>query len=200
MLVLGLDIALTNVGWVVVKTGGAKPVLMNAGVIHTEKLETGEKMSGTIDGMERSKRIFKELEYVIRTSRPNIIVVESMSWPRNASSATKMALAWGACSGAIEAVEFGAEKRWRPPVIEVGPQAIKLAMAGERSATKEAVEKGAKFLLSDPKLAEEIVSRVKPASRREHCWDALGAVLTSLGTQKYQLLAAGHRSASSQED
>lgn len=197
MLVLGLDIAMTNIGWVVAKTGGAHPVLMNAGVIHTEKLESGEKMSGTIDGMERSKKIYRELEYVIRTSRPNIIVVESMSWPRNASSATKMALAWGACSGAIEAVEFGDAEKWRPPVIEVGPQAIKLAMANDRSATKLQVENGVKFLISDPKHAEEIVSRVKPASRREHCWDALGAVLTSLKTQKYQLLAAGHRSASS---
>lgn len=199
MLVLGLDVSFTHVGWAVVRAGGKAPVLMNAGVVNTKKRESGEKLSDTIDNLERSRKIYKEIEYVIRTSRPNLIVVESMSWPRNASSSLKMALGWGAVAGAIESVEFGSERRWRPPVIEVGPQAIKLKMAGDKSATKLQVENGVKFLLSDPKLAEEIVSRVKPASHREHCWDALGAVLTSFGTQKFQLLSAGFRSASSQE-
>ena len=113
----------------------------------------------------------------------DLVVVEAMSWPRNASSAIKMAMVWGTLAPMLV----------RYPLIEVGPQEIKIATAKSRSATKEQVEAGVKAnALLDPQMAIEILdSSISKRALKEHCWDAMGAVYAAMQTQKYGLIRAG---------
>lgn len=189
MIVLGLDVSMTATGWVVVKldNGTDAPTLLAAGCIPTEKLEGGEDVSNTVDSMRRAAKIHDALQHAVFSKQHyqgkiDLVVVEAMSWPRNAGAAIKMAMAWGAIAPLVSSY----------PIIEVLPQALKLAVAGSKSATKAEVEAGVKKWLP----AEGITlleASVSKRAQREHPWDALGAILASLRTEKYRLLRAGMR-------
>jgi len=200
VIVLGLDISMTSTGWVLVEVLPNNALcLRECGVSMTEKNETGEVVSSTLDSLRRAAKLREDIEghffYERETSSGtrveaaiDLVVVESMSWPRNAASAIKMAMAWGALCGLAKL-----------PLIEVGPQAIKLELGGKKSATKREVEEGVKKRIS-LLSAETLEASIHPKSLREHCWDALGAILTAQKTQKYQLVRAGHLAASRQHD
>jgi len=184
MLVLGLDISMVNTGWVTaVSDSDGRLFIKDCGVIQTEKLETGEDVSNTVDSMRRAAKVHDVLEKVCLSQKPTIVCVEAMSWPRNAASAIKMAMAWGAIAPLI----IGR------PLIEVGPQEIKKVLTGSRSATKKEVEEAVKKRLthsstSVPLLEQKIPKKVL----REHCWDALGAILASQKTESWKLIQAGY--------
>lgn len=185
MNLIGLDVAFRNTGVVSVHIGEDNEVLLNSCfVIETEKNGTSEKVSSTIDNVRRAQKIYSQLKESIEETNPHAVVVEAMSWPRNAASALKMAMAWGAIAPLLEGL----------PIIEVNPQTIKLLAAGSRSATKEQVQKGVLNLLPSSAWAREVIeTHVQKAPLREHCYDALGAVLAAQRTEKYQLLRAGLR-------
>ena len=68
--------------------------------------------------------------------------------------------------------------------------ALKMAVSGKKTASKEEVASGVRSLMP---LATSRVLRefVQKASLQEHCWDALGAILASMKTEKFRLLKAG---------
>lgn len=201
MIVLGLDISMTSTGWARVEILPNEALaLRECGVCVTEKLASGEAVSNTLDSLRRARKLQQEIESqffrqedlgdpeIKLTRSVDLVVVEGMSWPRNAASAIKMALAWGALCSLVDL-----------PFIEVAPQAIKLSMAGKKSATKAEVESGVRLKISQLS-AETLEASIHPKSLREHCWDALGAILTAQKTQKYQLLRAGFLAASQRRD
>lgn len=182
MHVVGLDISFRSTGVVSASIGEDNSILLSSCfVIETEKNSTSEKVSNTVDNLRRAQKIYKEMQEFLSEAKPDIIVVESQSWPRNASSALKMALAWGAIAPLLEGI----------PLIEVGPQDIKLLAAGSRSASKQDVQRGVLNLVPSSQWVKQVVaSQVPKASLQEHCYDALGAVLAAQRTEKYQLLRA----------
>ncbi|TXH57453.1 MAG: hypothetical protein E6Q97_04430 [Desulfurellales bacterium] len=185
MHLIGLDIAFVNTGVVSVHVDENNQVLLNSCyVIETEKNQTSEKVSSTLDNVRRAQIIHEGLRETLDEVRPVAVIVESMSWPRNAASAIKMAMAWGAIAPLLK----------NYPVIEVSPQDIKLLATGKRSATKQEVERGVLNLLPSSAWARDVVeTHVQKASLREHCYDALGAVLAAQRTEKYRLLRAARR-------
>lgn len=187
MRILSLDVSMTSTGWVVVQQGEGPAnrgvlTLEDCGVIQTEKLETREVVSTTVDSMRRAVKINNTLRDAMGSQKFDIVVVEAMSWPRNAGTAIKMAMAWGAIAPLIRDY----------PLIEVGPQALKLAAAGSKSATKKEVEAGVRLQI--PATSSELLETLIPKQAlREHCWDALGAVLAAQKTEKWALLQAGRQ-------
>jgi Holliday junction resolvasome RuvABC endonuclease subunit len=183
MIVLGLDVSMTNTGWVVAVCDSDNRLFLKAcGVIQTEKLATKEKVSNTVDTLRRAAHIHDELETVCSKHNPVLICAESMSWPRNAGSAIKMSAAWGAISPLL----------MKHPLIEVGPQAIKKVLTGSRSATKEEVEQAAKQRLAHSHQSIPLLESSVKKALREHCWDALGSVLASQETERWKLIQAGY--------
>lgn len=185
MHVVGLDISFRSTGVVSASIGEDDSVtLSSCFVIETEKNSTSEKVSSTVDNLRRSQKIYAEMYEFLSEAKPDLVVVESQSWPRNASSALKMALAWGAIAPLLVDI----------PIIEVGPQDIKLCTAGVRSACKEDVRRGVLSSVPSAQWVQEVVAaQVPKASLQEHCYDALGAVLAARKTEKYQLLRAAQK-------
>lgn len=183
MLILSLDVSMTATGWVIVERGeapGDVPTLLDCGVIQTEKMATKENVSTTADSMRRAVKINNTLRDAMGSQKFDLVVVEAMSWPRNAGAAIKMAMAWGAIAPLIRDY----------PLIEVGPQALKLSVAGSKSATKKEVELGVRKRI--PAISSELLETLVPKrALREHCWDALGAVLAARQTEKWALLQTG---------
>jgi Holliday junction resolvasome RuvABC endonuclease subunit len=183
MLIASFDVSMTATGCVLVdydlKTN--KFDLLDAKVLTTKKNETSEKVSSTLDSVRRAAQVGAAVAEFVRDPQPTLITVEGMSWPRNASSAIKMALVWGAISEILV----------RYPLIEVGPQDIKIACSGIRSATKEEVASGVRQYARHPLACQEVLqSYVPKKALHEHCWDAMGAVIAASKTQKFGLLTA----------
>lgn len=197
MYALSLDVSMTATGWAIVKLSENSNAfsLARCGVITTEKMSSGEKVSNTVDSLRRAALIQNELRDALEdfqereAANIDLVIVEAMSWPRNAAAAIKMAMAWGAISTVIMNLQR--------PLIEVGPQEIKKVTAGGRSATKKEVEEGVKkvITLQSAQLLEQLVPK---RALREHCWDALGAVLAAQRTEKWLLLQSGFRARASQ--
>jgi Holliday junction resolvasome RuvABC endonuclease subunit len=175
---------MTATGWVVANSDSDDRLfLKDCGVIQTEKLSTKEKVSATVDGIRRAASINKELVRICENHKVTLVCVEAMSWPRNAASAIKMSMAWGALAPVV--VDL--------PLIEVGPQQIKKVLTGVRSATKKEVEEAVKERLKHSHQSIPLLeSKVKKASLREHCWDALGSILASQETERWKLIRAGY--------
>lgn len=187
MLVASFDISMTATGCVLVdipnEPAASKFRLIQAHVAATEKNSTSEKVSSTLDSVRRADSVHRAVQEFLRDQNVELVVVEAMSWPRNASSAIKMAMVWGTLAPLLI----------RYPLIEVGPQEIKIATAKSRSATKDQVEAGVMAnALLDPQMAIELLDcSVNKRALKEHCWDAMGAVYAAMQTQKYGLIRAG---------
>lgn len=186
MKIAAFDISMTATGCVMVEVPRGMNTfhLLEARVCTTEKNATSEKVSSTVDSMRRANQVYLDVQRFLEFGA-DLVVVEAMSWPRNAGSSIKMALVWGALAPLL--IRF--------PLIEVGPQDIKLVTAGKKTATKEEVEAGVKsggLLLSHAPMSIEVLELAVPKrALREHCWDAMGAVMAAMKTQKYGLLRAG---------
>lgn len=180
MHILGLDISLTHTGWALVNAQGKSVWLVKCGVIPTQKMETKEDITSTKDLLRRCAKIHKDIASILTPDGVDLVVMEAMSWPRNAASAIKMAAAWGAIAPLIA----------HKATIEVSPQALKLATAGSKSATKTEVESAVRSRLAQASCLL-LEKQVPKKSDREHCWDALGAILAAQETSAYQLLLAG---------
>lgn len=173
-MMLFLDIALRNVGWVLCTDAGA---VVRCGVIHTAKNDNAKK---TEDLFRRAGEIAYQLEQIIGQSTSNgaplpitKIVCEAMSWPRDASSAVAMAIAWGAIAGVLN--ESTAQFKF------VATQSAKRKFAGKRDADKKDVANGVANYYKDT-FADNLdrhLLHLKNAEK-EHVYDALAAGYTEM--------------------
>jgi Holliday junction resolvasome RuvABC endonuclease subunit len=176
MMILGLDPGFANLGWCRASYTKDAFAILEMGCIQTKKDQ--RKVLQSVDNVKRAQAITRELRSLmwqyaedewVRTT--DAIALEAMSFPRNASSASKMSMTWGAIS-ALSAL-------WEIPMVQASPQDIKEAVVGSRKASKaemEATLSGRYPVVL--KCLEEV-----PMSRREHPYDALGAIVASLGSE-----------------
>jgi Holliday junction resolvasome RuvABC endonuclease subunit len=147
------------------------------GCIETKK--DPRKVLVSVDNVRRAQAITRQLRGIIweltSDDEPvrlvDAIAIEAMSFPRNSSSAAKMSLCWGVISAVSHL--------WQMPMIQVSPQDIKEAVTGSRKASKALMETtlGERY----PEVSKLLEDT--PASRREHPYDALGAIVASLGSE-----------------
>jgi Holliday junction resolvasome RuvABC endonuclease subunit len=184
MRILGLDPGFANLGWCVAiyRPHETDPLLaglsvMSMGCIETKK--DSRKVLASVDNVRRAQAITRQLRGIIwelafhdePVRLVDAIAIEAMSFPRNASSASKVSMTWGIISALSHL--------WQMPVIQVSPQDIKEAVTGSRKASKALIE----TTLSEryPEVSKALEGT--PFGRREHPYDALGAIVASLGSE-----------------
>lgn len=182
--VLGIDPGFASVGCAILKLTpqGEVPILME--VIRTEKSAAKRNVRASDDNLERAKEIVTHLRRLVTTFDVRIICAETMSFPRNASAAAKMAICWGLL--AAVASEHGI------PVVQASPQEIKKAVCGRKDASKEDVQTALQARY--PLLAESVtknggpsILRDVPRSLWEHPYDAAAAVIACRDSEVFLL-------------
>jgi len=174
--VLGIDPGFASLGWALVDIGAGQEFPYKMGVFRTQASVKKRKVLATEDNMRRAQEIAGFLQELIAGEGVKVLCTESMSWPRNASSAAKVALCWGVMASIC--VRLGM------PVVQSTPQQIKKVMCGKRTASKEEVIAALQARYSG---LENIVEGV-PSSQLEHPYDALAAVVSGLDDSTMKLL------------
>ena len=123
MFVLGVDPGLTRTGYAVLSDHGHKPSLRSVGVIRTTRQDTLS---------ERLAELYRDLSAVVADHRPEVLALESVFVNQNLQTAISVAGASGVIS--LVAAERGI------PMFEYTPSAVKSAVCGYGSATKEQVQ------------------------------------------------------------
>ena len=175
-IVLGLDPGFGKCGYClfeVDKVPGDDTVL-ELGVIKTKKSAKKRKILAADDNLDRAGDISKKLWKLSREA--SAICAESMSFPRNASIAGKMAMCWGIISAIAVRREI--------PVLQASPQEIKKCICGNNKASKEDIQETLNNKYKEcPGLAEKIAK-----GQREHPYDALASIITCLDSSYLKLL------------
>jgi len=165
--VIGIDPGFANFGWAVVDLFDVQPRAVLAGLISTEKADKKQNTYAAHDNVRRAREIAALLRELIEAFTPLALCLEAMSFPRSSSVAAKMAMSWGVIAAQAE--------RFSLPIVSISPQAIKLAVASNKSASKEDVARGVAARMSGIDVE---VARV-PRGKREHCYDAAASVLAA---------------------
>ena len=148
--------------------------VVSFGVIKTSKSSKKRKILAADDNLDRAGQIAKKLWKLSKDA--SAICAESMSFPRNASVAAKMAMCWGIISAI--AIRRGI------PVLQATPQEIKMKICGEKTASKlDIQEKLNKTYVECLELGAKIAK-----GQQEHCYDSLAAVITCLDSSHLKLL------------
>lgn len=176
-LILGLDPGFANLGYAIVSASGTSVKAM--GLISTEKSNKKLNVRASDDNALRTREITRALVALKNYGNIVAICAECMSFPRNSSAASKMSLAWGAI---IAFAVLHAEI----PIIQSSPQAIKKAVCGNKTASKEEVQSELRVRFSDEHLDEHLHGL--PPGSWEHPFDALGSVIAGFESETLQLL------------
>lgn len=120
--ILGIDPGTVITGYGVVERLGNALAYVASGAIRPAR---GDEMP------ERLAEIYRGIEHLVRTHSPDVLVVEEAFFGDNPNTAIKLGQARGVAmvAGAMAGVK----------VVEYSPRAIKQAVAGTGSATKEQV-------------------------------------------------------------
>ena len=187
-ILLGIDGGFANTGYCLAEYWSGGPLLpIQAGVLRTKK--AAARMRASVDNVRRAQQLAKQLTRLVfaegedglAKTATHCICSESMSFPPHASTAAKLAMAWGVVStvayvGAI-------------PIVQESPQNIKLAVAGNRKASKAMMQS---VLLEHYEGLEGLLSDI-PRSQWEHPLDALGAIVACLDSEIVKAVVQGGR-------
>jgi Holliday junction resolvasome RuvABC endonuclease subunit len=182
--VLGIDPGLSALGYAVVDLSGDRVV--DLGVVRTQKSDKKRRVLASDDNLRRAREVDAALLGVLLARDGDrllpcghpfgtnfaAICVESMSFPRNASAAAKVALSWGILAGLAGRFEL--------PIVQASPQEIKKKLCGKKDASKDDVEAALKsaYGLDGSGRRGTAIGMLAgvPKSLHEHAWDALSAV------------------------
>ena len=179
MNVLGIDPGFANCGYAVVRLHADREELLCLGVFSTQKSKTKRHVLQAEDNFERARSIAGWLRSVVYSWQPKVVAFEAQSHMRNASSAAKVALAYGVIAGRMESGDI--------PAVSPSPQAVKKKVCGKSNATKSDVEDAVRkyFVGAEPALLE--LEKQVPKTRREHAFDAAAVVMASLDSEVVRL-------------
>lgn len=184
MILLGIDPGFANVGVAVLKIGkladarrrlggGFEFEVLSTDVLRTSKSDKNVKIYVADDNIRRLREMLSSVCSVIDEHEPIAICAEAMSFPRNASSAAKMALFWGGLVAVAHERDI--------PLYSATPQQIKIALCGNKAATKDDIAAAV------TKHAAKPVPMKLARTKQEHAYDAIGAALTCLGSDELRL-------------
>jgi crossover junction endodeoxyribonuclease RuvC len=164
VIVLGVDPGFASLGLAAVELAGdVRP--LEAWVVRTEPSSRKRAVRASEDNVRRCVELATALEAAVTRWKPVALAAETMSWPRNAGAAAKVALAWG--------VLVALAHRHGLPLVQASPPDVKRALLGRKSAAKE--EMIAEVERRWPEL--ELPSQV---TLQEHAADAVAVVLACL--------------------
>jgi Holliday junction resolvasome RuvABC endonuclease subunit len=177
-LILGIDPGFASVGFALVQLEKAGTMrLLDIGVVRTQKSQKKQNTLASEDNVRRAREIAAWLEAYVQGLAPgwpslgrqvSAVCAESMSFPRQASVAAKMALSWGILAAVLEQHQL--------PLVQSSPQAVKKYLCGANSLSKKKVQILVQRVFPLPVLLKAGLDKV-PMSQREHPIDALAVVL-----------------------
>lgn len=173
--VLGLDPGFANIGIAVVRIDGDRMVPVYLDVLRTSKSDAKRQVRASEDNFDRAKDIAATLRELAVRYDVRMLTAETMSFPRNASVAAKMAMCWGVIAALADGLEL--------PLAQASPQEIKKAVCGNKSASKEDVVDAVRKLFPE---STKLLERV-PASLIEHPYDALASVVACSHSELFTL-------------
>lgn len=187
VLVLGLDPGFASCGYAVLRVDAGVARCVALGVVRTKKSAKRLRVLATDDNMRRAKEIARALRSLLeygaldptRKHGPaRLVCAESMSSPRNSSSASKMAMTWGALIALCD--ERGL------PLLQASPQQVKVRACGKSTASKEEVERAMRKQYAGlGKLVKHL-----PDGEHEHAFDALAVAHACLDSEEARLARA----------
>jgi len=154
--ILGVDPGLATTGWGVIEEAPSGPRMLSFGVIETP---AGQPLP------DRLLRIQSELSLLIRAYQPAVLAIEELFFTKFAVSIAATAQARGAIllTAALQNV----------PIVEHNPRAVKMAMTGFGSASKEQMQ-----------LMVQRVFKLKEMPRPDDAADALAIALCHSQTRR----------------
>lgn len=185
--ILGVDPGFKNVGWGAIGRQGGRLVPVGFGVIRTEKSSAKREVRAADDNLRRAREIAHGLFLLMSAIRgggdlwtPKVFCVESMSFPRNASSAAKVAMTWGVLATISEMLKM--------PLIQASPQEVRRALLGfvGKKASKEEVRDA--VLKKLPALVEHPGWKELPSSLHEHVYDSFAVALACQDSEVVRML------------
>lgn len=124
MRILGIDPGFATIGFAILDHEGGQKTLIDVGVISTE---------AGLDFAQRLKEIYDDLNELIKEYQPDICSIEQIFYSKNVTTGIQVSHARGVILLALQ--ENGI------PLEEYSPSALKLALTGDGSADKKAMQK-----------------------------------------------------------
>lgn len=177
LMVLGVDPALTRFGYAVVSIGRRTEDdrLVDLGAIRTERSAKKLRVREMDDSSRRARQIAEGLTALLLKYEPKLICAESLSLPRSAGSAAKVARAWGV----LDAMAFAHDES---PILQSTPQEIKMAVCKVVTANKYDIRNALLARFDANKWLN------LPDDVAEHGFDALGAVVAAEASEPMKML------------
>lgn len=174
---LGIDPGFSSFGWCTLAISPPAQLRpLACGVIRTAKASKKSATYASDDNLSRAREISSALAALIQQHNPSVLCAESMSFPRNASAAAKVAVSWGVVASLAE--------RYNLPVLQASPQKVKKALCGVNDASKEQVQ--AAFTERVCSL-DQLLAGV-PRGQHEHPYDAAAVVVACLDSDVMRVL------------
>jgi len=165
--VLGIDPGFAAVGVAVLELGSspARDRLVDLHLLTTTKATKTRGVRASDDNLLRARILSRDLGALMDKHQVRLVCAETMSFPRSASVAAKMAMCWGVLASLTEARSI--------PLAQATPKEIKDSLCGRKDASKDDIQSALRLLFPDrlDVCLEGIV-----ASKREHPCDALAAI------------------------
>lgn len=173
MILLGVDPGFAVMGFAAVELHPDKHRdKLTCWVVRTEPSHRKRNVRASEDNVRRTREIAKAVSKAIYEHEPLVLCVETMSWPRNAGSVAKIALAWGALCAVAE--------RHGIAIVQASPQEVKKAVTGSKTASKAEVIQAIEARWPDVVWPEQ-------ATLVEHAADAAAVVLATLDSDVVRL-------------
>jgi crossover junction endodeoxyribonuclease RuvC len=172
---LGIDPGLANFGYAVVECVSRNDrKLLNLGLITTAKSDKKKAVRSSDDNTRRAREIFDPISQIVTLHGIKVICAEAMSFPRSSSAAHKLGISWGlvvalSCHHSL-------------PIVQASPQDIKNRLCANKKASKEDVQLALHQLYGADADPDQFTK-----TKREHPFDALGAVEACLDSEVVRL-------------
>ena len=177
-LALGIDPGFASLGYSVVEIGEDSEHVLAMDVVRTSPATRKRRIREADDNVRRAGEIVKAIRGVFDRHNITVLCCESMSFPRGASAAAKLAMAWGAVVAI--AIEHDV------PILQATPKEIKKSVTGKKTASKEEVRKVLEEKYGGEVLARKIAHVT--SCKQEHAFDALAAVISCLESETITLV------------
>lgn len=165
MIILGVDPGFASLGLAAVELTLQTCAPLAAWVVHTEPSARKQAVRASEDNVRRCGELATALEAAVTRWSPVALAAETMSWPRNAGSAAKVALCWG--------VLVAVAHRHGLPLVQASPQDVKRALLGTKTASKEE-------MIAEVERRWPGLELSTQATLQEHAADAVAVVVACL--------------------
>ena len=179
MIIFGIDPGLAHLG---VAVADLNPLRFRyTCVVSTEKSDRKRKIRSVDDSTARLQELVRQLTTLMEVYNPAAFACEAPSYPRDAGTAAKIGMSWGAVVALAEACSL--------PVLVYTPQECKKALCGRISATKDEVQRKLEELYPG-------IGALWPRGARggtaliEHAADACSAIHACKDTNEIRLLTS----------